>query len=140
MVDLSFPYPMTLSGMGMVCSWALAVLCCYGLRWVEPTAHVTIKFWTTRILPIGFFMVRTSTLQTHTMMQDCRITTGLPHIDYRLLHGIWYLIQRHRTTQALTWFRLVKLRHASGTSAHRASKHSLSLALDRKEASVTGPR
>ncbi|EFJ49210.1 hypothetical protein VOLCADRAFT_120797 [Volvox carteri f. nagariensis] len=59
MVDLKFKYPMTVSVMGMVMSGLLSFICCRVLRVVETHAIVRLRFWITKILPIGFFMALT---------------------------------------------------------------------------------
>jgi hypothetical protein len=58
MVDLGFKYPQTLSGFGMVCSGLLSFLACRVFRFVECKATISWRFWATKMLPVGLFMVR----------------------------------------------------------------------------------
>lgn len=59
MVDLGFKYPMTVSGLGMLMSGFLSYLSCRVFGFVKAENTVTIDFWATRILPVGFFMALT---------------------------------------------------------------------------------
>ncbi len=62
MVDLDFPYPMTVSGLGMVSSSVLSYVACKGTSLVEVRfTHMTPGFWIRRMLPVGLFMVRAVT-------------------------------------------------------------------------------
>jgi hypothetical protein len=47
---------MSVSGMGMVASSICAYIACRVLRIAEANASVSLSFWVTRMLPIGFLM------------------------------------------------------------------------------------
>jgi len=59
MVDLKFKHPMTVSGMGMFMSGCLSFLCCRVFNLVEAKTPVSMHFWMTKIMPVGFFMALT---------------------------------------------------------------------------------
>lgn len=59
LVDYGFPYPFIVSGMGMLMSSVLSFSVCKVLRWVDANQEVSLRFYITRIMPIGFFMAST---------------------------------------------------------------------------------
>lgn len=54
-----FPYPMTLSGLGMAFSGVAAYASCRVMGWGDPKRVITTKFYLTRILPVGALMAAT---------------------------------------------------------------------------------
>ncbi|KAG7674874.1 putative sugar phosphate/phosphate translocator [Nannochloris sp. 'desiccata'] len=54
-----FPYPMTLSGLGMGFSSIASYITCHHLKLVEAKKVVSWNFYITRILPVGLFMALT---------------------------------------------------------------------------------
>lgn len=54
--SLQFPYPMTVSGMGMMGSGVASFLCCRVFKVVEATSEVPKGLYMSSIIPVGFFM------------------------------------------------------------------------------------
>ncbi|KAG1679008.1 hypothetical protein FOA52_013072 [Chlamydomonas sp. UWO 241] len=59
MVEIHFPYPITVATLGMVGSSILAFVCCHVLRIAKADTSLTMYFWLTRILPVGLCMALT---------------------------------------------------------------------------------
>ncbi|GBF93366.1 drug metabolite transporter superfamily [Raphidocelis subcapitata] len=57
--DLNFPYPMTVSSMGMFASGLLSWLACRVFDFAEARAQVSPVFFLSNILPVGLFMAMT---------------------------------------------------------------------------------
>ncbi|KAI8463840.1 MAG: triose-phosphate transporter family-domain-containing protein [Monoraphidium minutum] len=62
--DLKFPYPMTVSSMGMAASGVLSFLACHVFKIADASTQaragrVSFRFYVTNMLPVGFFMAAT---------------------------------------------------------------------------------
>lgn len=57
--DLKFPYPMTVSSMGMFASGVFSWLVVRVLKLAESEVQISTRFYLTNVLPVGFFMALT---------------------------------------------------------------------------------
>lgn len=59
LLSTGFPYPMALSGTGVAFSALASYITCHHLKLVEAKRHITLKFYMTRIMPVGLCMALT---------------------------------------------------------------------------------